>query len=65
VDIYNTSDGTAHLSGCFIRISDEGVEEMSVPFAAVSGYENITIAPHDYFLADDTPELFDAGTTIS
>ncbi len=61
MEIYNSSDATATLAECFIRISDEGVEEMTVQFAAVSGYENITIAPHDYLLVDDTAELFDAG----
>ena len=61
LEIYNPSDSSADLSGCFIQVSDSGAVKLETQIAWVRGYESITLEPGGYWVVDDVEALFDAG----
>jgi hypothetical protein len=61
LEIYNPSDSSADLSGCFIQVSDGGAVKLETQIAWVRGYESLTLEAGGYWVVDDVEALFDAG----
>ncbi len=61
VELHNPTNTPATIAGCFIRVSEEGLVKKEAQLAWLPGFESLTLAPGEFWLLNDTPELFKAG----
>ena len=61
LELYNSSDELASVSGCYIQVIDSGVLQRRVLIGSLPEFNNETIGPGDFWLVSGNGTLFKAG----
>ena len=61
LELYNPTDEAAEVSGCYIQVIDQGVQQRRVLIGSIPEFQNATIEPGAFWLASDNGTLFKAG----
>ena len=61
LEIHNPSGSSAELSGCYIRVVDQGELQLQTLVGWIPGYEAATVEPGGFWLLSGVPTLFNAG----
>ena len=61
LELYNPTDEAAEVSGCYIQVIDQGVQQRRVLIGSIAEFENATLAPGTFWLVTDNGTLFKAG----
>ena len=61
LELYNPTDEAAEVSGCYIQVIDQGVQQRRVLIGSIAEFENATLAPGAFWLVADNGTLFKAG----
>ena len=61
LELYNPTDEAAEVSGCYIQVIDQGVQQRRVLIGSIAEFESATLAPGAFWLVADNGTLFKAG----
>ena len=61
LELYNPTDEAAEVSGCYIQVIDQGVQQRRVLIGSIAEFENATLAPGTFWLVADNGTLFKAS----
>ena len=61
LELYNSSDELASVSGCYIQVIDSGILQRRVLIGSLPDFSNETIGPGEFWLVSGNGTLFKAG----